>query len=82
MTTTEEIDAVLIGMGLPAECVVWVCDEHRRHCIHTGTEHDEHACYWCQMEQRALVGRGRSAVRPFGPIVERLDLAQGEGDDE
>jgi hypothetical protein len=27
--------------------VTWVCTEHRRHCHRIGTDHEVHACFWC-----------------------------------
>jgi hypothetical protein len=46
-TLTERIDRQLIAQGYPEACVTWVCDEHRRHCHRIGTDHEVHACYWC-----------------------------------
>jgi hypothetical protein len=46
-TLTKRIDLALIAQGYPEECVTWVCDGHRRHCNRIGTDHEVHACFWC-----------------------------------
>ena len=45
---TQRIDLLLIEQGHDPQCVMWVCDQHARHCVHIDTEHAEHECYWCE----------------------------------